>query len=128
MVEHSEAGECHSECKTIAKACDGVPSKHNLDLAEQAWNAEVSRSELTQKLCWEPKKCSGKHQGRKQLPEAQRGKYGKEEFKVRMMSNHAARVPKARGVHATEVGEPWWPFRGVGSRGGGACNELPLLA
>ena len=37
LVEHSEVGECNSDCKTIAKAVEAVIGDSDTDIAEELW-------------------------------------------------------------------------------------------
>ena len=44
LVEHSEVGECNSDCKTIAKAVEAVIGDSDTDIAEELWRvSSISR-------------------------------------------------------------------------------------
>ena len=37
LVEHSEVGDCNSNCKTIAKAVEAIIGDSDTDIAEELW-------------------------------------------------------------------------------------------
>lgn len=51
LVEHSEVGECNSDCKTIAKAVEAVIGDSDTDIAEELWKGTKNRSQFTNWLC-----------------------------------------------------------------------------
>lgn len=37
MEEQGQFGECHSECRTIARACEEIVGDHDTDIAEELY-------------------------------------------------------------------------------------------
>eukprot|EP00898_Chlorokybus_atmophyticus_P001851 jgi/Chlat1/2667/Chrsp18S02982 len=51
LEEQDSAGECKSECKTIARACEEVLGNEDVDYAEVLHRGEHGRAQLTDLLC-----------------------------------------------------------------------------
>mmetsp|Transcript_39382 Transcript_39382/g.100624 ORF Transcript_39382/g.100624 Transcript_39382/m.100624 type:complete len:319 (+) Transcript_39382:96-1052(+) len=54
LKDMGATGDCHRECRTIARACDNVFNDHDTDIAEALYKEEhMKRAELQQLLCYD---------------------------------------------------------------------------